>query len=39
MPLHGTGAVGFEGKYDLFGGASMAASATPRTGVVHILTP
>ena len=38
-PLHGTGAVGYEGKAYVFGGASMAASASPRTGIVHILTP
>jgi N-acetylneuraminic acid mutarotase len=35
-PLHGTGAGAWDGK---FGGASMAQAASPRTGVVHILTP
>ena len=39
MPLHGTGATSFEGKYYVFGGASQPSAATPRTGVVHILTP
>jgi hypothetical protein len=38
-PLHGVGAVAFEGKMYMFGGASNPMAATPRTGVVHILTP
>ena len=39
MPLHGTGGAALNGKFYLFGGASQAASADPKTGVVHILTP
>jgi N-acetylneuraminic acid mutarotase len=38
-PLHGTGAVGYMGRMFVFGGASMAASATPRMGAVTIFTP
>jgi hypothetical protein len=38
-PLHGVGAVGYGGRMFVFGGASMAASAAPRTGGVNILTP
>jgi hypothetical protein len=38
-PLHGIGAVGFQGRMFVFGGASMAAAATPRLGGVNILTP
>lgn len=38
-PLHGTWGGALNGKFYLFGGASQAASASPKTGVVHIFTP
>ena len=39
MPLHGTGAVAYDGKMYLFGGVSNPASANPRMGGVNIFTP
>lgn len=39
VPLHGVGAVGYDGRMYLFGGAQRAASATPRAGGVYILEP
>jgi hypothetical protein len=38
-PLHGIGATALGGRFYLFGGASQPASASPRTGIVHIYGP
>jgi hypothetical protein len=38
-PLHGIGAVAFDGKMYVFGGCPNPASASPRAGGVNIFTP